>query len=126
MHTFSTISRLSVHYLLFFLCKYKLMDILEQSYKENPNDIDEAYYNYKCILYNSLPEHLKNEVNSPDYYHDFANDFDDASNLFHTKENGKNWSEPYVKEGKDIGRNDPCPCGSGKKYKKCCLNKKIN
>jgi curved DNA-binding protein CbpA len=22
-----------------------------------------------------------------------------------------------------IGRNDPCPCGSGKKYKKCCLNK---
>ena len=30
-----------------------------------------------------------------------------------------------------IGRNDPCPCGSGKKYKKCCLNaqnkaKKVN
>lgn len=23
-----------------------------------------------------------------------------------------------------IGRNDPCPCGSGKKYKKCCMNKK--
>ena len=23
-----------------------------------------------------------------------------------------------------IGRNDPCPCGSGKKYKKCCLDKK--
>ena len=22
-----------------------------------------------------------------------------------------------------IGRNDPCPCGSGKKYKKCCGNK---
>lgn len=21
-----------------------------------------------------------------------------------------------------IGRNEPCPCGSGKKYKKCCLN----
>jgi len=25
---------------------------------------------------------------------------------------------------KKIGRNDPCPCGSGKKYKKCCLGKK--
>jgi len=25
--------------------------------------------------------------------------------------------------GKKIGRNDPCPCGSGKKYKKCCLLK---
>lgn len=24
--------------------------------------------------------------------------------------------------GKKTGRNDPCPCGSGKKYKKCCLN----
>jgi tetratricopeptide (TPR) repeat protein len=23
---------------------------------------------------------------------------------------------------KKIGRNEPCPCGSGKKYKKCCLN----
>jgi preprotein translocase subunit SecA len=23
-------------------------------------------------------------------------------------------------EGKKIGRNDPCPCGSGKKYKHCC------
>lgn len=23
-----------------------------------------------------------------------------------------------------IGRNDLCPCGSGLKYKKCCLNKK--
>jgi hypothetical protein len=22
----------------------------------------------------------------------------------------------------DIGRNDPCPCGSGKKFKKCCIN----
>ena len=22
---------------------------------------------------------------------------------------------------KDIGRNDPCPCGSGKKYKNCCM-----
>jgi hypothetical protein len=24
---------------------------------------------------------------------------------------------------KPIGRNDPCPCGSGKKYKQCCLAK---
>jgi hypothetical protein len=25
-----------------------------------------------------------------------------------------------------IGRNEPCPCGSGKKYKKCCLDKQSN
>ena len=28
--------------------------------------------------------------------------------------------EAVVKKGKKIGRNDPCPCGSGKKYKQCC------
>lgn len=26
------------------------------------------------------------------------------------------------KASKKVGRNDRCPCGSGKKYKKCCLN----
>ncbi len=29
-------------------------------------------------------------------------------------------STTYVRAEKKIGRNDPCPCGSGKKYKKCC------
>ena len=28
---------------------------------------------------------------------------------------------PIVRSGPKVGRNDPCPCGSGKKYKKCCL-----
>ena len=26
---------------------------------------------------------------------------------------------PFV--GRNVGRNDPCPCGSGRKFKKCCL-----
>jgi len=28
--------------------------------------------------------------------------------------------QPYVREQRKIGRNEPCPCGSGKKYKHCC------
>jgi preprotein translocase subunit SecA len=28
-------------------------------------------------------------------------------------------AQPYVREGRKIGRNEPCPCGSGKKYKQC-------
>jgi len=28
--------------------------------------------------------------------------------------------QTVVREGEKVGRNDPCPCGSGKKYKKCC------
>jgi peptide deformylase len=32
--------------------------------------------------------------------------------------------ETIQRESVKVGRNDPCPCGSGKKYKKCCLEKK--
>lgn len=37
------------------------------------------------------------------------------------KEIRNDWraSKTIVREDK-VGRNDPCPCGSGKKYKKCC------
>jgi hypothetical protein len=28
--------------------------------------------------------------------------------------------QQVVRSGEKVGRNDPCPCGSGKKYKKCC------
>ncbi len=28
-----------------------------------------------------------------------------------------------LKEGKKIGRNDPCPCGSGEKFKHCCIGR---
>ena len=36
-------------------------------------------------------------------------------------ENGKGVT--VRREGRKVGRNDPCPCGSGKKYKKCCMLK---
>jgi SEC-C motif-containing protein len=28
--------------------------------------------------------------------------------------------DPVRREAPKVGRNDPCPCGSGKKFKKCC------
>lgn len=31
------------------------------------------------------------------------------------------WAETFTHETPPVGRNDPCPCGSGKKFKKCCL-----
>jgi hypothetical protein len=31
--------------------------------------------------------------------------------------------EPYTRTEPKVGRNDPCPCGSGRKYKKCCMGK---
>lgn len=45
-----------------------------------------------------------------DFYPD---DYDDDDNYA---------SETHIRETPKIGRNDPCPCGSGKKYKKCCLH----
>ena len=33
------------------------------------------------------------------------------------------WNYTVVRDAPKIGRNDPCPCGSGKKYQRCCLPK---
>jgi preprotein translocase subunit SecA len=41
-------------------------------------------------------------------------DWDDGNNDEEEK------LEPLRRAEPKIGRNDPCPCGSGKKYKKCC------
>lgn len=35
-------------------------------------------------------------------------------------EDGKQKAEPKQAKSNKVGRNDPCPCGSGKKYKNCC------
>ena len=32
---------------------------------------------------------------------------------------------PFRRDRAKIGRNDPCPCGSGRKFKKCCMGKRI-
>ncbi|MFO7541815.1 MAG: UPF0149 family protein [Thiobacillus sp.] len=44
-----------------------------------------------------------------------------ASWLAH-RETGSPTKRPVQRAGSTVGRNDPCPCGSGKKYKKCCLH----
>jgi len=46
----------------------------------------------------------------------FVDEIDDAPN------NAVSDGQP-IQKPKKIGRNDPCPCGSGKKYKNCCMNK---
>jgi preprotein translocase subunit SecA len=40
--------------------------------------------------------------------------------LIYSGGDGGDRKEPVRREGKKVGRNAPCPCGSGKKYKKCC------
>jgi len=40
-----------------------------------------------------------------------------------SQQQGQTKTEPVRNLGKRVGRNDPCPCGSGKKYKACCMRK---
>ena len=45
------------------------------------------------------------------------NDFGESVNPTKTSDSKP---QPIVNDGPKVGRNDPCPCGSGKKYKNCC------
>ena len=48
------------------------------------------------------------------YQHDQANAMGEAP-----QDAGAEEHKPFTREGRKIGRNEPCPCGSGKKYKQC-------
>ncbi len=44
----------------------------------------------------------------------------DVSHASYGGGDGSEKKQPVRNKGEKVGRNDPCPCGSGKKYKKCC------
>ena len=48
------------------------------------------------------------------YQHDQANSMGEAPEKAEEEEH-----KPFTRQGRKIGRNEPCPCGSGKKYKQC-------
>jgi len=48
------------------------------------------------------------------YQHDQANSMGEAPEKVEEEEH-----KPFTRQGRKIGRNEPCPCGSGKKYKQC-------
>jgi hypothetical protein len=60
-----------------------------------------------------------------DYAHRLYGDESDAEDEYdeHDEEAAYEAPEPIRREEPQVGRNDPCPCGSGRKYKKCCLGK---
>ena len=84
----------------------KLLKFLKYS-KIDPDEFTEEYIGFynELLFRTGGPE--KNRI-EPIYAPDRSN---------------TSLSAPYLRENKKIGRNDPCPCGSGKKYKKCCLGK---
>jgi preprotein translocase subunit SecA len=49
-----------------------------------------------------------------------ASDGQPAQPITNSGQGGKK-VEPIRNRTQRVGRNDPCPCGSGKKYKNCCM-----
>jgi len=52
-------------------------------------------------------------------YHEVA-EFDRVDGQWYFREGTPGVRKPIVRDEPKIGRNDPCSCGSGRKYKKCC------
>jgi len=55
------------------------------------------------------------------FHHDEASAMQDAAGDEEAPPGGQQQeqAQPFVRNGRKIGRNEPCPCGSGKKYKQC-------
>ena len=56
----------------------------------------------------------RTEMTNVRYQH---TDYDAA--LKNDQPNEADKSQPFVRPGQKVGRNEPCPCGSGKKFKHC-------
>ncbi len=90
------------------------------SFKSVKNDIERVPgYSCKNELLNIYEQYdeLNGDGNENDY-----NPPGKELDLFGANESPKEIIKPVI-PSINIGRNDPCFCGSGKKYKKCCLNK---
>jgi len=97
----------------------------ELIYKKNQFDSSRFFYTVKSAIdemrdwhcFKEKPEELDFE---DDDYNDLLKEecFDQDCEIHHPKK-----LQPVINPRK-VGRNEPCPCGSGKKFKKCCLDKK--
>ncbi|MBE7526403.1 MAG: preprotein translocase subunit SecA [Burkholderiales bacterium] len=64
----------------------------------------------ESVAETSMPKNLE-------YHHDAYNEVDEEQQS--RAESHEIKQQPFVRRDEKVGRNDPCPCGSGKKYKQC-------
>jgi uncharacterized protein YecA (UPF0149 family) len=83
---------------------------MENEYLSGMVDIEQVVYSYYSIMDEQHPELEEWKHAALESEMDYRN-AQKQSNMLQ--------NIPVVNENK-VGRNDPCPCGSGKKYKKCC------
>ena len=69
-----------------------------------------------------ISEFEHHEQPEMEFQHDDVNALNDDTGLDDSQAPGEpdDKAQPFVRDGQKVGRNQPCPCGSGKKYKQCC------
>ena len=100
----------------------KLVQRLSDRYPNALNILNEVYGTQRTLnefLEEFKLDYLKNKIYSPTSVLYSSKAFSDLMGFIPSEEELKA-KEIQQGVGKTIGRNDPCPCGSGKKYKKCC------
>ncbi|HDK7155083.1 TPA: SEC-C domain-containing protein [Clostridium botulinum] len=124
----------------------KPLEKLKKYMKENLNikeeKLNELMYSTSCLMKNAFSvDYIFEDIKGRIYLKNEEIERDIKDIITEINNNIEKWclrghsiTEIKLKEDKiyekvekvnhkgKIGRNDPCPCGSGKKYKKCCLN----
>ena len=102
------------------------LDGIDESLKDGiDNNIEEMTEDSQVSLEYDTEKLYKNMVAAQA---DWLYNLEEWNDIYDEDERKKLYKEQkksttFVRAEKKIGRNDPCPCGSGKKYKKCCMNK---
>jgi len=83
----------------------------------------EAFEMFQDLVYRIKEETLKIlfriQISEPSRVNELSQPQEQEMTFSHG-EGEQQKKKPVRRSGEKVGRNDPCPCGSGKKYKKCC------
>ena len=88
------------------------------NFMDRVNEILQSGFTLDGLLQQYKPQYLEKKIFSPTSVLYKSKAFSNTIGIFEEEE-----ELPEMPEGIDfstVGRNDPCPCGSGKKFKKCC------
>jgi len=99
----------------------KLVERLNEKYPNFIKILNEIYASDKTInefLAEFKQDYLSKKIFSPTSVLYSSKTFSDLMGFIPSEEEMK--AKQIREDNKNIGRNEPCPCGSGKKYKKCC------
>ena len=86
------------------------------NFMEVVNELLETEYSFEELIDTYKSEYKNRKIYSSATVLYCSNAFSDVFDIISAPK-----QESLVPTGEKVGRNDPCPCGSGKKYKNCCL-----